>query len=401
MKKPLLLRCIYALPALFFIAGCSSKLAQNTMSPMPPSGAMAKRVSAPPEITAPAHIALLLPLDGKLAATSEAFRDGFLDAYYADKKSSRMNTTITVLNTRSENNIVAVYQEALNKGATFIVGPLTKSGVAALSASDVVSVPTLALNKTPEQNNHSDNLYYYSLSPEDEAIHVAQFARKRGQSTALIFAENGEWGDRTAKAFAHQWKQLGGQVVAITHYQSRENMDVFVRKALQVNAIPSAKDKDRSIYISRKDVDAVFIAGHVEAAQQIRPLVSFYSGNKLPVYGTASLYTKSQTPIQQRDIDGIIFCDIPWVIDPNSTYVSGTLRTELGEVWNNTPVDFSRLYAMGVDAYGISKQLNKKSFFTRFSYPGTTGYLTLGSKQNIQRELLCAKIEHGRARVVR
>jgi len=124
---------------------------------------------------------------------------------------------------------------------------------------------------------------------------------------------------------------------------------------------------------------------------------SYYS-DKLPVYGTASIYVEAQNSTLDRDMDGIIFCDMPWIIDPHST--NSALRAELGEIWNQSSIDLSRLYAMGADAYQITKQLGKTNYFSRFSYRGTTGYLTLGTEQNIHRELMCAKLSGGRPRVI-
>ena len=43
-------------------------------------------------------------------------------------------------------NVLTIYEQALESGAQLVVGPLTRNGVAALAASSLVSVPTLALN---------------------------------------------------------------------------------------------------------------------------------------------------------------------------------------------------------------------------------------------------------------
>ncbi len=65
----------------------------------------------------PKKIALLLPLTGKLKNPSIAVRDGFLAAWYLDKKEKG---EIEIYDANSL-NIIEVYQQALNDGADYIV----------------------------------------------------------------------------------------------------------------------------------------------------------------------------------------------------------------------------------------------------------------------------------------
>lgn len=70
-------------------------------------------------------IALLLPLEGQLTEQANAICNGFFAAYYQAKYTSKLMPTILVLNT-DHKNINTVYQNALQKAANIIVGPLTK-----------------------------------------------------------------------------------------------------------------------------------------------------------------------------------------------------------------------------------------------------------------------------------
>ncbi|HEY7886223.1 MAG TPA: penicillin-binding protein activator, partial [Cellvibrionaceae bacterium] len=100
----------------------------------------------------PRQVALLLPQQGRLAAAASAVRDGFLAAYYAAPLGAK-RPDIRQYDT-SGDNIVSVYQQAIDDGAEMIIGPLSKEHVQTLSMLPL-AVPVLALNtlddKTPEE----------------------------------------------------------------------------------------------------------------------------------------------------------------------------------------------------------------------------------------------------------
>jgi outer membrane PBP1 activator LpoA protein len=109
-----------------------------------PNDAALNSLAATP---APKNIALLLPLQGKYAALGNAVRNGFLNAYYEQSgKSAGQN--ISFIDTSTGASIGALYQQAIAKGADFVVGPLTKDEVQQLISAGGFNVPTLALNYT-------------------------------------------------------------------------------------------------------------------------------------------------------------------------------------------------------------------------------------------------------------
>ncbi|MCB1827044.1 MAG: penicillin-binding protein activator, partial [Coxiellaceae bacterium] len=71
----------------------------------------------------PQHIALLLPMTGRYASAGKAIRNGFFAAYYNAKKQGKNTPEITVIDT-GDKPITTAYQEAVSKGANFVVGPL-------------------------------------------------------------------------------------------------------------------------------------------------------------------------------------------------------------------------------------------------------------------------------------
>ena len=91
-----------------------------------------------------------------------------------------------------------------------VIGPLDKESVAQLNRAMELEVPVLALNQVPSEGLPSPDLYQFGLSPEDEAIQVADRAWTDGFSIAVALTPAGDWGDRIASAFRERWEELGG-----------------------------------------------------------------------------------------------------------------------------------------------------------------------------------------------
>jgi uncharacterized protein len=90
------------------------------------SGHQCRRPSPVP-VAYPDQIALLLPLSGRSEASGVAVRDGFLAAYFAVGVNSRPHLRIYDVAAQSAGT---AYSQAVEDGASIVVGPLTKEDVA-------------------------------------------------------------------------------------------------------------------------------------------------------------------------------------------------------------------------------------------------------------------------------
>ena len=94
-----------------------------------------------------AHVALLLPLNSaSFGRHADAVRQGFAAAARVAGKNA---PPVRIYPVNEDNlNVLTVYEQALESGARTVVGPLTRAGVAALAASTIVTMPTLADRKS-------------------------------------------------------------------------------------------------------------------------------------------------------------------------------------------------------------------------------------------------------------
>src|SRR5687767_14042250 len=109
------------------------------------------------------HVALILPLNSpSFARHADAVRLGFLAA---TKIQSADAPPVRVYAAGEDmQNLLTVYEQAVEAGAQLVVGPLTRSGVSALAAINAVSVPTLALNALEVQGPQPPRTYLFGLA---------------------------------------------------------------------------------------------------------------------------------------------------------------------------------------------------------------------------------------------
>ena len=364
---------------------------------------------------APARtVALLLPFEGQFAKAADAVRDGFLAAWFADQD-TETRPTVLVRDT-SSGDIWNIYNRAIEEGAEFVVGPLRRAAVTRLADSAGMPVPTLTLNHADAATSVSadaamtvptSGLFQFALSPESEARLVAEYAWFAGHTSAAVLAPVGAWGERVAAAFADAWEDLGGEIVEFQSYLSDgSDMSTPVRKLLNIDDSDARYRSLRQVLGSnvkqetrrRQDLDFVFMAAFPRQARQLRPQLEFHQAQDLPVYSTSHIYSGIADPDADRDIDDVVFGDMPWVLDPVAS--GGALRREVGALWSDSVSAFVRLYAFGADAYRLVGELGKLRAQQYAEFQGMTGSLSLSENNRINRRLMWARFNKGTPRIL-
>lgn len=335
----------------------------------------------------PKKVALLLPLSGLLGGPGLAIKDGFFAAYHASPKIDKVN--IKFYNTDGA-DVGSLYQQAINEGAQFVVGPLSKPNVALVAAFEH-PVPTLLLNDAmirPEEG-----AYLFGLSPMNEARQVAARARKNGYSRALIIAPEGDWSHEITSAFSQQWQINGGTVVDALHYGTKDDMNQRIRDFLRISA-SEARGRQLRQFLGkklestpsrRKDFDMIFLLAYPSKARQIMPLLRYYYAGDVPVYSTSIVYAGHADAMKDKDLDGIVFCDMPWVFQ----HQTGSRN------WPEQFNSYNRLYALGMDAFDLTTQLNRLIIFPALGVSDSNGVLYLHGSKRISRLLAWGQFKQG------
>ena len=290
----------------------------------------------------------------------------------------------------NKTEIKALYQKAVDDGAEYIVGPLTKSDVAAVTTMEH-PVPTLLLNDT--NSTSQDNFYLFGLSPTNEATQVAIKARSKGYSRVLIISPKEAWGQEAVEAFTAQWKKQKGQVVDTLLYAHNEELNQKMKDFLHITnsqtrqkQVTQALGRHIESWVNRRqDFDVIFVLAYPSKARQIMPLLNYYYAGDIPVYATSSVYTGNANALKDKDLDGLVFCDIPWVF----SHQMGTRN------WPEQFNSYNRLYALGKNSYELATQLNQLLVFPADGSMETNGTLYLKPSQKVTRVLEWGQFKHG------
>jgi uncharacterized protein len=343
-------------------------------------------------------IALLLPQDGPLAAVARALREGFMAAHYQAQQAGQKPPVIEVFDSSRLTSMDEFYRQAKADGVQLVIGPLEKPLVKQLSSRPQLPIPTLALNYSDSRQPGPPQLYQFGLAAEDEAREVARRAWADGKRSAAAMVPKGEWGDRVLDAFRQSWQQMGGTFIVAEHVDQPVALAQQIADMFQLrNSEGRAKSLQSTVGTSvaaqptrRQDIDFIFLAATPQQAQQIKPTLVFQYAGDVPVYATSHLFTNSGDQAQYKDLEGVRFCETPWLLN-----ASDPLRQQVIAQWPQASGSLGRLYAMGVDAYRLAPRLDQLKTLSDTRIDGLTGSLSMGQGQRVERQLPWAQFSGG------
>jgi outer membrane PBP1 activator LpoA protein len=348
----------------------------------------------------PSHVAVLLPKSGAYAKPAAAVRAGLMAAHSAASGQGRPE--LRFYDSSHSSGIHNVYRQAVQDGAEMVIGPLSKSAVSRLVQGGSLDRAVLTLNQLSGNGSGPSNLYQFALSPEDEARQVAERAWSDGHTKALALSSDDAWGRRLFAAFSSRWKQLGGTLLEHQTYDPKEHdFSQPIQDVLNIsnsNARYKALRKvvGRKIEFQprrRQDAGFIFIAAKTQLARQVRPQLQFHHGADLPVYSTSHAYSGNPESTENMDLEGVKFPDMPWVL------MAGARQSTLAKKLPASLTRYSRLFAMGIDAYRILPHLSRLQSGSHETLDGKTGILSLDSDRRVHRKLVWARMRNGEPKV--
>jgi len=347
-----------------------------------------------------AHIAVLLPLSGRAAESAAAIRDGLLAAYYWGDGS---RPELHFYDTGEDHlRVWSLYQQAIQDGADFVIGPLLKEDVEQLARAGQLQVPVLALNQIETGTGIDQPLYQFGLAPEDEARQVAERLLADGRRQVIALIPDSAWGERVLAAFADHFGALGGTLLDTGRYAP--NSVDFKGPIQDTLNLDDSRNRHRALerllgqklqYEARRrqDVEAFFLLAFPDQARLIRPQLRFHHAGGVPVFSTSHVFSANPNAALDRDMDGLVFCDMPWVLDAHGDW--SAKRERLAALWPERSKRYQRLFALGFDAYEVLPWLDTLTLPGFGYFPGATGVLTLDSQNTLHRSLDWAQFRGG------
>ncbi|PHS71829.1 MAG: LppC family lipoprotein [Cycloclasticus sp.] len=345
----------------------------------------------------PEKVGVFLPTKGPLSKAAYSIKKGIMTSAYT--MSNRWNINVKFYDT-SSTPVETLYEQAAQDGIRVIIGPLDKSNVNKIAAIQNLHIPVISLNKNGDHT--SKNYYEFSLSPEDDIAQVLSLAWLKGHQKILILAPQSQHGNRLSSHSSIIWQQLGGHVLDVQTYTIKQaDYSDPIKNLLQLDkSVSRYKQLRQRLNLDlefeerrRHDADFIFLIASPREGRLIKPQLRFHRASKVPVFSTSQIYQGEINPVANRDLDGVIFCDMPWLIDKNKR-LTGALNHAY-KLWPNTPSTHKRLMALGYDAQQLTPHLDrlKTSDFARLD--GKTGILSMTRNGTVNRQLSCGRFRRG------
>ncbi|HHX8338282.1 TPA: penicillin-binding protein activator [Vibrio alginolyticus] len=348
------------------------------------------------DIVKPNNTALLLPLTGKFSPQAQLIRDGFVFAMMNDRNRNP-SATLTVIDTNAY-NADQIKQRLINENIDFVVGPLEKENVELLhttmdGSENGPTIPALALN-IPEDVQPDSNICYLALSPEQEAAQAAKHLFSEGYNFPLILAPKGSFGERVTEAFNKEWRKYSSNKVAASYFGDKRQLQKDINEVFGLQESKQRIAQMQSLMRikletqprSRRDVDAVYIVARSTELTLIKPFIEVAINPDAKAPQIFSSSRSNSGGATYEDLTGIIYSDIPLLIDPDPS-----VTAEMNELWSEQSNMEKRLKALGMDAYKLIGELPQMKVVPGYSVGGQTGILSIDNNCVVQRELSWAE----------
>ena len=323
------------------------------------------------ELVSEKHVALLLPLDSAtFAEAAKAVKAGFEAAGQHERTVPR---AIRLYATSDDPlDVFVAYLQAVSAGAVLVIGPLTRDGVSAVASSQV-SVPTLTLNTVDTTTALPAKLYLFGLQMENEAVHMATLAAATDRHHAIVIGDDSSLSRRMQTAFTKSWQSTDGNTSSVLRYSDD----------------PTKLAQFRSLTMGATHL--IFLA--LDAAKS--RLLRAYLDPEVPVYATSQVFTGNDHFLQNNDLNGIIFSDMPWLLQPDHPAVM--VYRQSGKTQS---ADMERLYALGIDAFRLMIRLLRSPDAGEIALDGVTGQIRSTFPALFVREPVTAQFVEGKAQLI-
>lgn len=345
----------------------------------------------------PGQVAVVLPLSGPLQATGSAVLQGFFASYFQAGSNVTSLPQVRVYDSHgTAEGALTAYQQAVINGASVVVGPITRDGVTAVFEQPSLPVPTLTLNHPQDQVLPPLRATEFSMRPEVEARQAARHMRERGVDTAIVIVSSESFAQRAGEAFKAQFEAQGG-VVRDMLTVNPQQVD-YREQIATLNAGVPLKKVDDKVVVDTENLGwlataGVFISMRPSQARLLLPQLHL-ARIQLPVFATSHVYGGRDNPVHDGDLNGVEFCDVPWLFDAQPGLVS---RDRMAQQLPAARGASARLFAFGMDAWSLLPYLDWLRSHPGSYLPGATGSLSESGLGRIHRTLVWARFENGLA----
>ncbi|MDP5189263.1 penicillin-binding protein activator [Rheinheimera baltica] len=347
----------------------------------------------------PQRVAVVLPLSGQFRPHAQALQYGILAA-------ATNQGIANLVFIDSQQSAVEIQQQISQAQAEFVIGPLLKEQVDSISQLTDWNWPTLFLNNKDSNYDAKPEHFYFALSMDDEAAQMAQLFSQKNYQRPVVISAASNVSLRMQQRFTAQWQQLGNTAVEQHQFSSKEELENLISRLLETdrsrervtqisNLMPQKLEADPH---SRLDIDAIYLIADPVQTQLFKPFIDVSvseTAPRLPVYASSRSHSTGLDTTDQRDLNGLTFTEMPWMLGERS---SSVLRQQYQQLFPEQDEALQRLFAMGYDAYQLIGSLRQQQQLPATVFSGLTGQLRLNNNGSIVRQLSWASYRNNRLR---
>lgn len=213
------------------LAGCSGISLPQISNPFPNIGdttSLSDPNQTLPAVTGqtfgsgPVRVALLLPLSGDIAGVGQSMSNAAQLAidFIEQSPSISSNITLIIKDTAGSSSIAAAkVSEAIDEGASLILGPLRADSVRAAGAvAGSSGIPLIGFSNNT--GAASPGVYLLNVLPETEVKRSLAYAQSQGKQAVAAIIPNTEFGQIQEAAFRQATASLGMTVRAIYRFSN-------------------------------------------------------------------------------------------------------------------------------------------------------------------------------------
>ncbi len=359
-------------------------------------------------------IGILLPLTGKYASYGEQVLNGIRLAI--NRPEFEDSIVLHIQDTEGDAKLcIQGYQQLLNQGAEWIIGPLLSSNTQALLPFLQEDIPVIALSNRVQLAAESPSLFIHSLAKVVQADFMARHAIQEGQEHIVILHGYTNSAFEEAAAFAQTFMDAGGEILDIVELEkgiSDNRPDLIaMRYRTDDEELLASLDEDLNLFSPELNMDikmplafdAMYIVEQGKKVAVLAGQMAYSDIRGMQLYGSYRWHDGHLLDDQGRYLSGAQFA-APLTSTEQPNQAVADIKSQYRLIWDNDNMSplFALAYDTAMNIATLGSRLGLKgadaidALMTTVEFPAISGNYYYNQHGISQKTFAVQRIRNGR-----